>query len=238
MVGAARRLHQEGYQVEIWGRLLAYHPSLRNVTVRSYHSPKELRKLFSEHQPAYVIFPFLWPETFSYVFYEMMILGESAIPIVGKFGHPAEVIVRTGAGVVLPDMTVAGLHSAFTEAQQGYESILKHKQRVVAEWKRGEALYRVEYEKLFSTGLRAKQKSIAAESIDFNSLLFINSHGQRMGRNKTANKRSFFHSLWHLVKTRFCHPTRLTFYLGRGMQVFISEGLDGVKHRINKLFSA
>ncbi|OGT47421.1 MAG: hypothetical protein A3E83_01590 [Gammaproteobacteria bacterium RIFCSPHIGHO2_12_FULL_41_20] len=234
MVGAVRRLRQQGYQVEIWGRLLAYHPSLHNVSVRGYQSPTELRALFVEYQPALVVFPFLWAETFSYVFYEMMILSDYSIPVVGKFGHPAEVVEQTNSGVVLAEMSVAGLLRGIDQAQQQYHAFLKNKQHVVAEWMQENVTYYTHYEKLFAAFVPENNENVL-EKIDVNVLRSMYAQVQSANCKTAAQCRSSIYLLWHLVKTRFRYPMHLSFYLGRGMQVLLSEGWNGVRYRVSKL---
>jgi 2-polyprenyl-3-methyl-5-hydroxy-6-metoxy-1,4-benzoquinol methylase len=59
-------------------------------------------------------------ESFCFAFYECLLFSEVAIPVVGRFGNPAEVIRETGAGVVMPEMSAAGLVSACVQARQEY----------------------------------------------------------------------------------------------------------------------
>ena len=232
IAGLARRLRAEGKKMEIWGRALAWHPFMRGVVVRPYHSTEELKNLFVQYQPAYVILPFLWAETFSYVFYETMILGKQAVSVVGKYGYPAEVIAQTHAGIVMDTMDADGLYQACLAASQNYDACILHKQEWICALKNNQHQYTERYLKILYDLL---DKNFYSLSISHEEHVLLCGYSQK---KKNMSSLSLLIDAWHLIFTRLRNPHAFIFFIGRGMQVFREEGLNGIKDRLHRFFFA
>ena len=119
IVESVARLRMAGFDVAVVGRLLAESDAkVAKLSVTSYKTLADLSQWLELNRPMIVAHPSLTAESFCYAFYECLLLSESAIPVVGCFGNPAERIRETGAGVVMQEMTVDGLVSACERARQ------------------------------------------------------------------------------------------------------------------------
>jgi len=124
IAAAAPALRAAGFEVEIAGRVMDR--SLANipgVPVTPYDTIEELASWLRQRDPIIVAHPSLTAESFCYAFYETLLLAPRAVPIVGCFGHPADVVKATGAGIVMFDMTVESLIAACKAARDQYSTL-------------------------------------------------------------------------------------------------------------------
>jgi GT2 family glycosyltransferase len=74
--------------------------ALPNVSILGKYDEQELDDLIAFHQPNLALFPFQWPETFSYTLSHCFRLG--IWPVVTDIGAPAERIRESGIGTLYP----------------------------------------------------------------------------------------------------------------------------------------
>lgn len=129
LIEAIPELQQLGFEIDIFGSIFPRkHPHLNDVTIKLYKTPQELSLLLSENGgPDFLGYVSIWAETFSYTFFEGMLLSDRAIPIVSPFGNPAQVCQETGVGVVMKACTSAALIEAVKQAIASSEHY--HKKR-------------------------------------------------------------------------------------------------------------
>lgn len=84
--------------------------SFDNLSVHGPYIPEELPVLLEKYRINVAIFPSIWPETFSYVAEELMVLG---VPLVCfDLGAPAERVSKYERGLVASERTAMGLLNA------------------------------------------------------------------------------------------------------------------------------
>jgi GT2 family glycosyltransferase/glycosyltransferase involved in cell wall biosynthesis len=124
IVEAASQLRSAGFEVAIVGDVRPEsYARLANIQVTNYRTLPELADWLQQNEPMIVVHPSLTAESFCYAFYECVLLSKTAIPVVGLYGNPAELIRETGAGVVMAEMSCAGLLAAC-------EHVRKEQQRI------------------------------------------------------------------------------------------------------------
>lgn len=121
IIEATPLLRKAGFEVEIVGYFdPSSDPKAARIRMTRYQNPAELLIWLQRNAPMIVAHPSLAAESFCFAFYECLLFSETAIPVVGRFGNPADVIRETGAGVVMAEMSAAGLVSACEQARDGY----------------------------------------------------------------------------------------------------------------------
>jgi glycosyltransferase involved in cell wall biosynthesis len=81
--------------------------ALGNVKITGRYKQEELNSLVERTGGRYAIFPYLWPETFSYTLSEALRL--MIWPIVPRLGAPAERVEQLQFGSILESMTLEAL---------------------------------------------------------------------------------------------------------------------------------
>jgi GT2 family glycosyltransferase len=121
ITASVARLRAAGFDVAVVGQL---HPEASATTARlpviHYETLVGLAKWLDQNRPMIVAHPSLTAESFCFTFFECLLLSSTSIPVVGRFGNPAELIGETGAGVVMQEMSVDGLVSACERARADY----------------------------------------------------------------------------------------------------------------------
>jgi GT2 family glycosyltransferase len=175
------RLRMAGFDVAVVGRLFAESDAkLAKLSVTHYKTLADLSQWLELNRPMIVAHPSLTAESFCYTFYECLLLSESAIPVVGCFGNPAEQIRETGAGVVMQEMTVDGLVSACERAREERARLAVNR-----EWYRqtlcaGAPTYAEDYFRLVGQiPMKALIKEI--KSLDFEELEATDSSAREAG---------------------------------------------------------
>jgi len=74
-----------------------------------------------------VAFPSNSAETYCYTFYEGLFLSETAVPVVGPFGHPASVIEENGIGVVMTDTSADALVASCIDAARRWDELWQNR---------------------------------------------------------------------------------------------------------------
>ncbi len=86
--------------------------------VHAYQSEAQLAEIFRRINPSTVAMPSIWPETFSYTFFEALLLsGPMAKIIVGPWGNPADFVRTWKCGIVMEDATFLSLKKAMRSSQ-------------------------------------------------------------------------------------------------------------------------
>jgi GT2 family glycosyltransferase/glycosyltransferase involved in cell wall biosynthesis len=118
-------LGEAGLEVEVWGvpGVIDYSP----LSVMSYKSSDELLKVRERASGAIVCVPSVWPETFSYTFYEALSILNAPV-VVGPFGHPASVTDRLKVGEVMKSADSRSLKRAILACAENYDF---YKERVL-----------------------------------------------------------------------------------------------------------
>lgn len=125
---ALPELRNRGFSMELLGTLPTQFPdALEGVTVTPYHSAEELQRLLEERKPQIVAMPSVTAETYSFTFYETLILSETAVPVVGPFGNPASVCSREGVGVVMKNGSSEALIEACEQAAAQWQAFHERK---------------------------------------------------------------------------------------------------------------
>ena len=118
-VEAASQLRSAGFEIEIVGDVRPEsYAGFADIQVTNYRTLTELGEWLRTKEPMIVVHPSLTAESFCYAFYECVLLSKSAIPVVGRYGNPAEVIRETGAGIVMSEMSGAGLLAACEQVRR------------------------------------------------------------------------------------------------------------------------
>ncbi|MES2857427.1 MAG: glycosyltransferase [Bdellovibrionota bacterium] len=114
------KLKSLGFDPEIWGvpGVIKHSP----LTVTSFKDATELETLRSRAEGAIVCTPSLWPETFSYTFYEAIGILKTPV-VVGPFGHPAKVTRDQKLGTVMKDRSANALVDAILACAKDYSKI-------------------------------------------------------------------------------------------------------------------
>lgn len=111
------RLRNAGFEVVVFGTLAAGFTK-RGIKIYPYTSPGELAQLFrSSPGIRYLGFVSLWPETFSYTFFEGILLSNHIIPVVGPYGNPAALTKANNLGPVMNSCSPQDLLNSLLEAR-------------------------------------------------------------------------------------------------------------------------
>jgi glycosyltransferase involved in cell wall biosynthesis len=130
IVESVARLRMAGFDVAVVGRLFAESDAkLTKLSVTHYKTLADLSQWLELNRPMIVAHPSLTAESFCYAFYECLLFSESAIPVVGCFGNPAERIRETGAGIVMQEMTVDGLVAACERVREERAQLAMNRDR-------------------------------------------------------------------------------------------------------------
>lgn len=131
LLAAIPELEKQGFKIEILGSIFPrYHPNLKNTQIKLYKSAQELSQLLSDNGgPDFLGYISIWAETFSYTFFEGLLLCPTAIPIAGPYGNPAYVCHEKEIGVVMSACTPTALIDAVYRAKtqrDGYQKKLEN----------------------------------------------------------------------------------------------------------------
>jgi glycosyltransferase involved in cell wall biosynthesis len=133
IVRALDELWRKGVKTEIIGELV---PAVRreglDLAVHRYSDLDQFVRVLSESRPEIVATPSIVSESFGFAFYEGALLAPWAIPVVGPYGNPADVVKRSGIGVVMDSCTPHALVKAVEQALDHRAELLKIK----AHWAR------------------------------------------------------------------------------------------------------
>ena len=114
-------LKGKGFNISVWGHvqeeLINKHDAC--FPVFTFRNWKELLELQGQYGAYIIVMPSICAETFSYTFYEALLLLETPV-IVGAFGHPADVVRDNGVGEVVEKNSSLGLLKAIHEVDGNY----------------------------------------------------------------------------------------------------------------------
>jgi hypothetical protein len=221
-----------GYEIEIWGRLHGLSRKLKKlVKQRSFTEQHELQTLFTQFKPAIAVFASITAETFSFVFYETLLLGGGVVPVVSQFGHPAQIVTTTGMGLVMPNMTVAALVQSCIHAEQHYAKLLQAKQRWLNEWHATYTSYTSNYLALLTTNVNKPTRSF--KEPDWEQIQSLDQ--QRLLKAKRRYWWQVIKRVRALINSKYNRPYYMKQLLSKAWHIFKSEGLNGIKDRMNRL---
>lgn len=219
------------YEVEIWGKWYGTSRQLKQVKQRSFTQSHELRELLIQYKPALTVFASLTAETFSFAFYEALILGNGAVPVVSQFGHPASIVRETGIGLVLPEMTAAALVQTCIRAEQQYPTLLAAKQKWLVDWWSGESAdYLAKYMGLLD-GQRPREQFDSV--LDWQELYLVDQ--QRLAAAKKRQWRQILQKVFSLMRSKYTRPYYMRQLIAKTWHILKSEGINGIKDRMNRL---
>lgn len=166
-------LVSRGFTLEIWGSYYSARSSkkvLAQVKVIPFKEVKALAKLFQQRQPDFVAIPSLSAETFSYVFYEALILGKVPV-VVGPFGNPAAITQKEKLGSVMITADGAGLIAACEDLVTRYAELLNQARRFSEKLFRDQHPYLLSYLKILESGENQeffKEQSLSSFPREYN----------------------------------------------------------------------
>jgi glycosyltransferase involved in cell wall biosynthesis len=152
-----------GFAPEIWGTY--YGERKRKVAAKvpliSFSNEDELLRLFETRKPDLMAFPSIWAETFSYVLYEAVILGQIPV-IVGPYGNPADEVRKRNIGSVMPSAEGKSLVWSCKEVRGNYATYVENILKFVQDLKSHPSNYREEYLNLVN---RSGQETISQAAL-------------------------------------------------------------------------
>ncbi len=112
-LSAFSTLKENGDNPMVWGHIQKELADRYNrlPPVLPYQSWKTLCEYHSRYRADVIVMPSPWAETFSYTLYEAVLLLEVPV-VVGKYGHPADVVAQYGVGEIVEQNSSAGLLAA------------------------------------------------------------------------------------------------------------------------------
>lgn len=221
-----------GYEIEIWGRMHGLSRKLqKRIKQRSFKEQHELKGLFTEFKPAIAVFASITAETFSFAFYETLLLGGGVIPVVSQFGHPAQIAIASGVGLVMPNMTVAALVQTCIRAEHDYAKLLQSKQRWLSEWHATHTSYANQYLALLTK--HSDRHMQPYREPDWQQLQLVDQ--QRLLEAKRHHWWQLVKKMRALIHSKYSRPYYMKQLLLKAWHIFKSEGLNGIKDRINRL---